>query len=58
MGISGLYSKHSRAGGSQTKFCNSQKMRYPGHSDYKAMKPYIDVCDEIKAKAMKKFDDP
>lgn len=27
------------------------------HSDYKAMKPYIDVCDEIKAEAMKKFDD-
>jgi hypothetical protein len=26
-------------------------------SDYKAMKPYIDVCDEIKAEAMKKFDD-
>ena len=28
-----------------------------GHSDYKAMKPYIDVADEIKAEAMKKFND-
>ena len=27
------------------------------HSDYKAMKPYIDVADDIKAEAMKKFDD-
>ena len=33
-------------------------MKWTGHSDYKAMKPYIDVCDEIKAEAMKKFDDP
>ena len=24
-------------------------------SDYKAMKPYIDVADEIKMEAMKKF---
>lgn len=32
-------------------------MKWTGHSDYKAMKPYIDVCDEIKAEAMKKFDD-
>ena len=31
-------------------------MKWTGHSDYKAMKPYIDVCDEIKAEAMKKFD--
>ena len=30
------------------------KTRETGHSDYKAMKPYIDVCDEIKAEAMKK----
>ena len=27
-----------------------------GHSDYKAMKPYIDIADEIKATAMEKFD--
>ena len=32
-------------------------MKWTGQSDYKAMKPYIDVCDEIKAEAMKKFDD-
>lgn len=25
--------------------------------NYKAMKPYIDVADDIKAEAMKKFDD-
>ena len=31
-------------------------MKWTGHSDYKAMKPYIDVCDDIKAEAMKKFD--
>ncbi len=31
-------------------------MKWTGHSDYKAMKPYIDVADEIKAEAMKKFD--
>ena len=31
-------------------------MKWTGHSDYKAMKPYIDVCDEIKEEAMKKFD--
>jgi hypothetical protein len=32
-------------------------MKWTGHSDYKAMKPYIDVADEIKSEAMKKFDD-
>jgi hypothetical protein len=31
-------------------------MKWTGHSDYKAMKPYIDVVDEIKAESMKKFD--
>ena len=31
-------------------------MKWTGHSDYKAMKPYIDAADEIKAEAMKKFD--
>ena len=30
-------------------------MKWTGHSDYKAMKPYIDIADEIKADAMKKF---
>ena len=31
-------------------------MKWTGHNDYKAMKPYIDVCDDIKEEAMKKFD--
>lgn len=30
-------------------------MKWTGHSDYKAMKPYVDVIDDIKAKSMKKF---
>lgn len=30
-------------------------MKWTGHSDYKSMKPYIDVADDIKAEAMKKF---
>lgn len=30
-------------------------MKWTGHSDYKAMKPYIDVADDIKANAMNKF---
>ena len=27
-------------------------MKWTGHSDYKAMKPYIDIADDIKANAM------
>ncbi|MFC2329126.1 phage integrase SAM-like domain-containing protein [Prevotella nigrescens] len=30
-------------------------MKWTGHSDYKAMKPYIDIVDDIKANAMSKF---
>lgn len=30
-------------------------MKWTGHSDYKAMKPYIDIADETKANAMSKF---
>ena len=30
-------------------------MKWTGHSDYAAMKPYIDVADEIKAKEMDKM---
>ncbi len=30
-------------------------MKWTGHSDYKAMKPYIDVADDVKANAMDKF---
>lgn len=31
-------------------------MKWTGHSDYKAMKPYIDIADTAKAEAMKLFD--
>ena len=30
-------------------------MKWTGHSDYKAIKPYIDIADDIKASAMSKF---
>ena len=30
-------------------------MKWTGHSDYKAMKPYIDIVDTIKAESMTKF---
>lgn len=30
-------------------------MKWTGHSDYKAMKPYIDIADDVKANAMNKF---
>ena len=30
-------------------------MKWTGHSDHKAMKPYIDIADDIKANAMSKF---
>ena len=30
-------------------------MKWTGHSDYKSMKPYIDVADNIKAVSMEKF---
>lgn len=32
-------------------------MKWTGHSDYKAMKPYIDITNSAKAKAMAKFND-
>ena len=31
-------------------------MKWTGHSDYKAMKPYIDIAESTKAKAMSLFD--
>lgn len=31
-------------------------MKWTGHSDYSAMKPYIAIVDELKAKAMSRFD--
>lgn len=30
-------------------------MKWTGHSEYKSMKPYIDIVDEIKAKEMSKM---
>lgn len=30
-------------------------MKWTGHSDYKAMKPYIDITDDIKVSSMDKF---
>ena len=32
-------------------------MKWTGHSDYKAMKPYIDIVDTIKASEMAKFNE-
>jgi len=31
-------------------------MKWTGHSDYKSMKPYIKIVDELKRESMKKFD--
>ncbi len=50
--------------GRRTFICNALSlgipanvvMKWTGHSDYKAMKPYIDVADKIKASQMSKFD--
>lgn len=49
--------------GRRTSICNALAlgippqvvMKWTGHSDYKAMKPYIDIADDIKANAMSKF---
>ena len=30
-------------------------MKWTGHNDYKAMKPYIDIVDSIKAREMTKL---
>ncbi len=49
--------------GRRTFICNALSlgipaqvvMKWTGHSDYTAMKPYIDIADNIKADAMSKF---
>lgn len=49
--------------GRRTFICNALSlgippqviMKWTGHSDYTAMKPYIDIADSVKAEAMKKF---
>lgn len=50
--------------GRRTFICNALMMGIPpnivmkwtGHSDYKAMKPYIDISDKAKGNAMRLFD--
>lgn len=50
--------------GRRTFICNALElgipteivMKWTGHSDYKSMKPYIDVTSKAKEKAMKLFD--
>jgi len=32
-------------------------MKWTGHSDYKVMKPYIDIAEKTKANAMKLIED-
>lgn len=32
-------------------------MRFTGHSGYQAMRPYVAIADELKAEAMRKFDE-
>lgn len=57
------YSLLGTHAGRRTFICNALSlgippqvvMKWTGHSDYKAMKPYIDIADEIKANAMEKF---
>ena len=51
--------------GRRTFICNALAMgiapnvvmKWTGHSEYSAMKPYIDIADEIKSSAMSKFDE-
>lgn len=55
-----LLSSHA---GRRTFICNALSlgispnvvMKWTGHSDYNAMKPYIDIADEIRSSEMKKF---
>ena len=61
-----VFPKYSLMGthtGRRTFICNALSlgipvnvvMKWTGHSDYKAMKPYIDIADKIKMESMKKF---
>lgn len=65
--IDEVYPKYELLGthaGRRTFICNALSMGIPaqtvmkwtGHSDYKAMKPYIDIADEDKREAMKLWD--
>lgn len=64
--IDEIYPKYELLGthaGRRTFICNALMMgiapqvvmKWTGHSDYKAMKPYIDIADSAKAEAMKLF---
>lgn len=64
--IDEVYPKWEKIGthtGRRTFICNALMlgiapqivMKWTGHSDYKAMKPYIDIADKAKADAMKLF---
>jgi Site-specific recombinase XerD len=61
-----VYPKYELMGthtGRRTFICNAiimgippqVVMKWTGHNDYKAMKPYIDIADQAKAEAMKMF---
>lgn len=63
-----VYPKYELLGthaGRRTFICNALSlgipaqvvMKWTGHSDYKAMKPYIDIADKIKVEAMNKFNE-
>lgn len=65
--IDEVYPKYSLIGthtGRRTFICNALMlgipaeivMKWTGHSDYKTMKPYIDVTNKSKEKAMQLFD--
>lgn len=49
--------------GRRTFICNALSlgippqvvMKWTGHSDYAAMRPYIDIADDVKRKAMRRF---
>ena len=57
------YTLMSTHAGRRTFICNALSlgippqvvMKWTGHSDYKAMKPYIDIADETKISAMERF---
>ncbi len=57
------YALLSTHAGRRTFVCNALSlgispqivMKWTGHSDYKAMKPYIDIANDVKANAMEKF---
>jgi len=61
-----VFSKYDLLGthsGRRTFICNALAlgipanvvMKWTGHSNYQAMKPYIDIADKIKAESMNKF---